>query len=130
MKRFVAGALFGVFIAGGWSVIASQSGQRIYGQGKNSCGTWIEGRRATSHADAAELAINAGREAWVLGFVSAVTLVSPRQFSETDAKGILVAVDKKCDAKPTNPIYGAALEVLDDMSTPGGERVELSSPRL
>jgi ABC-type cobalamin transport system permease subunit len=94
-------------------LVAQQSGRAAqrtgrfmaYGPTTQSCGSWL-----TAAGEDRQVL-----EWWVLGFVSGVDWRRVTHLQVTDAKGIVVWVDKYCEKHPLEPIVGAAIELAIEL---------------
>ena len=119
MKRWIVAAIliFSLVVVVGMG--AQERGQWVWGTGNESCGAWLEGQRTFRiHMDATfpvdvttEVNEQRWRQHWVLGFMSGVTATGKVRLRKVDYKGIFAAMDKECEADPTQSTADAATRV-------------------
>lgn len=101
----------------------------VFGGGTDSCGAWTQGREAAGKTEAVQLTqqgLNrAGRENWVLGYLTAVTtLTLPRDRVEslnllegTDTDGVMAWIDNFCRSNPLTSLNVATDTLASELKT-------------
>lgn len=81
----------------------------LFGIGIASCATWTP----STEADVG---------GWIFGFWSALNIAAPVNHAvgqQTDARGVLAEVRRRCDADPSKTIEAAIADVYADMRRKG-----------
>lgn len=78
----------------------------------DSCGKWVE-ERAKDRADF--------NMAFLTGLLSGMALGSEKNFlSNVDAEAVYIWTDNYCQANPTKPLVGAAINFMNEMVKKNG----------
>ena len=92
----------------------STAGYYIYGNGKQSCGTWVQNKEKDT---ASRVTLYDGQKAWVVGFVSGAGYWrSGPDLQATDVGGIVTFMDTYCQAHPLNLIATGAAALADQLA--------------